>query len=210
MTEAAPKTIKITDIVPARYNPRKISNEEYNKLSNSINEFGLVDPIIINLNNNHIIGGHQRYDVLMDEHISGNEDYEELILIERGDIGWVFPNEQLEIKDLNHEKTLNIALNRITGFWDPEKLEDLFNDLSIEGADLQLTGFDKEELKDIAKGIDLNNFGESLQDDLTDSFADEPTTSSNSNDVSSTTRTRREHTCPSCGYTFLEGEETED
>ena len=60
--------IKITDIVPARYNPRKISNEDYNKLSNSINEFGLVDPIIINLSNKHIIGGHQRYQILLNEY----------------------------------------------------------------------------------------------------------------------------------------------
>lgn len=200
------KKIKITDIVPARYNPRKISNEEYNKLSNSINEFGLVDPIIINLNNNHIIGGHQRYDVLMDEHMAGNEDYEELILIERGDIGWVFPNEQLEVKDLNHEKTLNIALNRITGFWDNEKLGDIMNELSVENVDLQLTGFDKNELKDIAKGIDLNNFGESLQDDLSDSFADEPDELNDNNNRKeiSNSRNRKEITCPECGNVFFE------
>ena len=48
--------IKIEDIEPAEYNPRKISKKEYKKLSKSISEFGLVDPIIINLKNMHIIG----------------------------------------------------------------------------------------------------------------------------------------------------------
>ena len=33
----------------------------------------MVDPIIINLKNNHIIGGHQRYNVLQDQYIQNNE-----------------------------------------------------------------------------------------------------------------------------------------
>ena len=53
--------IKITDIVPADYNPRLISESEATKLKNSLSTFRLVDPIVINLKNNHIIGGHQRF-----------------------------------------------------------------------------------------------------------------------------------------------------
>ena len=148
------ETIKITDLKPARYNPRKISNEDYNKLSNSINEYGLVDPIIINLNNYNIIGGNQRYDVLLSEHIAGNTNYNELLLIKNGDIGWVFPDNELEVKDLNHEKSLNIMLNSVGGEFDPEKLTDLFNELSIEGLDLSLTGWDKNEIRELSKDID--------------------------------------------------------
>ena len=43
--------IKITDLKPAEYNPRRISDEDYQKLKNSISTFGLVDPIIVNLKN---------------------------------------------------------------------------------------------------------------------------------------------------------------
>lgn len=154
------ETIKITDLKPARYNPRQISNEDYNKLSNSINEYGLVDPIIINLNNYNIIGGNQRYDVLLSEHIAGNTDYNELLLIKNGDIGWVFPDNELEVKDLNHEKSLNIMLNSVGGEFDPEKLTDLFNELSIEGLDLSLTGWDKNEIRELSKDIDLSTFGQ--------------------------------------------------
>ena len=182
------ETIKITDITPARYNPRKISNEEYNKLSNSISEFGLVDPIIINLNNNHIIGGPQRYEVLMAEYMAGDEDYGELQLIKRGDIGWIFPDEELKVKDLNHEKALNIALNKIDGEWNLDKLGDLLNDLSVEGLDLNLTGFDKGEVKDLFNDIDVSNF-----DGLDDSSEDEPEKITQEPEP-------KIHQCPSCGY----------
>lgn len=197
MTEAAPETIKITDITPARYNPRKISNEDYKKLTNSIAEYGLVDPIIINLQNMHIIGGHQRYDVLLEQYINGNEDYAELELIRRGDIGWIFPKGDLEVKDLNHEKALNIVLNKVQGEFDLEKLEDLFNDLSTEGLDLELTGFSRSEAKNIFKDLDLSSFDEGLADSLSD---EEP-----KKEISNS-KNRKEITCPECGHVFFENE----
>ena len=186
-------TIKITDIVPARYNPRQITNEEYNKLSHSINQYGLVDPIIINLNNNHIIGGHQRYDILMESYIAGDKDYETLTLIKNGDIGWVFPDEKLKVKDLNHEKSLNIMLNKVQGGWDLDKLQDLFNHLSIEGIDLSLTGFDKEEIKNVFDGIDVSNFGAELTDPLADETVEE-------DKETSTSREPKTLICPECGF----------
>lgn len=186
-------TIKITDIVPARYNPRQITNEEYNKLSHSINQYGLVDPIIINLNNNHIIGGHQRYDILMESYMAGDKDYETLTLIKNGDIGWVFPDEKLKVKDLNHEKSLNIMLNKVQGGWDLDKLQDLFNDLSIEGIDLSLTGFDKEEIKNVFDGIDVSNFGAELTDPLADETVEE-------DKETSTSREPKTLICPECGF----------
>lgn len=191
------ETIKITDIVPARYNPRKISNEDYNKLSKSINEYGLVDPIIINLNNNRIIGGHQRFDVLMDNYIAGETEYEELTLIKRGDIGWIFPKGDLKIKDLNHEKSLNITLNKVQGEWDLNKLEDLFNDLTTEGLSLELTGFDKGEVKEIFKDIDLSSFDDDLLDDQLDNEEPKEVTHS---------KNRKEIECPNCGHVFFEHE----
>jgi hypothetical protein len=190
------ETIKITDLKPARYNPRKISNEDYNKLSNSINEFGLVDPIIINLNNNTIIGGHQRYEVLMDEYMAGDEDYSELQIIKRGDIGWVFPNEQLKIKDLNHEKALNLVLNKVQGEWELDKLEDLFNDLTIEGLDLQITGFEKDEIKEMFKNVDVSTFGEGLEDNYLGEEEEEDKKDSRT----SKGKPIKHYECPSCGY----------
>lgn len=209
--------IEIKEIKPSRYNPRKISNEEYNKLSRSIDEFGIVDPIIINLKNNHIIGGHQRYEVLFDEYMADNKKYEKLQLIRLGDIGWVFPTTDLEIKDLEHEKALNIALNKIQGEWDVEKLEFLFQDLSVDGLDLELTGFDKLEIKNLFNDVDINNQRLNDKDDfyedlLNDSLENEPLESSGSSGGSSSgsSTTSKDNlypkirVCPECGHKFYD------
>lgn len=158
--------ININDIQQATYNPRKISNTEYNKLSKSINEFGVISPIIINLRNNHIIGGHQRFDVLFDEYISSGE-YEELNLIRVGDIGWAFPSTDLRVDNLSQEKAMNIALNKISGEWDIPKLETLLIDLEVDDYDLDLTGFDNMDLEefniDLKTNITLPNPQEELK-----------------------------------------------
>lgn len=159
--------IKITDIIPAEYNPRQISDEELTKLSNSINEFGLVDPIIINLKNNKIIGGHQRYDVLINQYTLGNNFYAELNLLRFGDIGWVFTDTDLKIESKEHEKALNLALNKISGEWDFDKLSEVLEDLKISDFDITLTGFEDMEL--IEGYDDLvffdDNFEENNQDE---------------------------------------------
>lgn len=138
--------IKITDIKPADYNPRKISGKDYDNLMNSIREFGLVDPIIINLNDNTVIGGHQRYDVLMDMYMLGDID-NELSVLKMGDIGWVFLDDQLKVKNEDYERALNIALNKISGDWDIEKLVFVLDELDEDGFDVELTGFGSEEVK---------------------------------------------------------------
>ena len=68
MKTAELKTLKVADLIPADYNPRKAlkpGDREYEKIKNSIKEFGYVEPIIIN-SDMTIIGGHQRATVLAD------------------------------------------------------------------------------------------------------------------------------------------------
>ena len=57
---------KIKDLIRAEYNPRKLTKVQEQDLKDSLTRFGLVDPIIVNINNerkNIIIGGHQRVKV---------------------------------------------------------------------------------------------------------------------------------------------------
>ena len=124
--------IKITDIIPAPYNPRIMSDDDKEKLRRSMSEYGLVDPIIINLKNMTIIGGHQRYDILL-EGYAEEKEYNELNLIRLGDIGWVFTEDDLTIADEAHEKGLNLILNRVTGEWDNDKTD------TIETSDVAAT-----------------------------------------------------------------------
>ena len=179
--------IKLTQIEPADYNPRTITAEEKQKLRNSLDTFGLVDPIIINLNNNRIIGGHQRYDVLLDMVMeSENLAEKEYIIIKHGDYGFIFEEEAPTLENEDYEKALNLALNKISGDWEYEKLNVLLEELSLSDVDLNITGFDNLELPDFENNDWLNDdfiipddepsYDESIADDIETII------------------------CPSCGY----------
>lgn len=161
--------ISLVDLNPAEYNPRKISDQELLKLENSINEFGLVDPIIINLKNNKIIGGHQRYEALYNKYTADNDFQPELNLIRLGDIGWVFEDTELKISSEAQEKALNLALNKISGEWDTVKLQPLLEELSLSNLDIELTGFDEIELGELNTDIEkeLTDNTEIIEDEYT-------------------------------------------
>ena len=122
--------VDINELISPEYNPRQITDDELEKLKNSIKEFGYVDPIIVNKHNNHIVGGNQRYCAL--KSLGYNE------------VDVIFLNEP----DINREKALNIALNKISGEWDLVKLADIIDDLELNDFDISLTGFDELELED--------------------------------------------------------------
>lgn len=164
------KKINITDINEADYNPRTISDDEMTKLENSITEFGFVDPMIINLKNNKLIGGHQRYNALLSLNMKKGNFAEELNLVELGDIGWVFPDMDLKIESEQHEKALNIALNKISGTWDNEKLFTLLEELEYDDMGIELTGFTDEEMEILEKGVYNSDYEEDYFDNLEDIY----------------------------------------
>lgn len=123
--------IAIDKIKLAKYNPRKDlkpGDPEYDHLKRSIEEFTLVEPLIWNKRSGVLIGGHQRLK----------------ILLARGD-----KEADVSVVDLdeNKEKALNIALNKIQGAWDKEKLKDIFETMALP--DIQLTGFSLSEVDDL-------------------------------------------------------------
>lgn len=151
-------TISIHDITPAYYNPRIMKAEDMEKLKRGLKEFGLVDPLIINLkNHNTLIGGHQRHKAMLEILQEQGKDDQELILIKRGDIGLVFDTTFLNLKDTNHEKALNIALNKIKGEWDSQKLNYLLYELEMTHIDMDLTGFQSLRLEPLELQLQINN-----------------------------------------------------
>lgn len=124
------RTIPIGDLRPAAYNPRKklkAGDKEYEKIKNSIQEFGYVEPIIVNYDMT-VIGGHQRLTVLKD---LGYTEVECVVL---------------HIEDEHKVKALNIALNKITGAWNEQLLADLLVDLQSADFNSDLTGFEPAEI----------------------------------------------------------------
>lgn len=123
--------MKLSDIHPAAYNPRitlKPGDAEYEALKNSLERFGVAEPLIVNETTGNLISGHQRLNVLK---ANGAEEVE-VVLVEM---------------DEEQEKLLNIAMNKIDGDWDYQKLESLFEDISAE--DIKFTGFTKDELDNL-------------------------------------------------------------
>lgn len=123
------------DLIPADYNPRKDlkpGDAEYEKLKRSIEQFGYVEPVIWNKTTGFVVGGHQRLKVLLDMGITEVE----CVVVEM---------------DAEKEKALNIALNKISGEWDKDKLALLIADLQGADFDVSLTGFEPAEIDSLFK-----------------------------------------------------------
>ena len=54
------------------------------------------------------------------------------------------------------EKALNIALNKISGEWDEEKLAAIFEELNLEGYDVSLTGFDNDAVASLLEAVEAD------------------------------------------------------
>ena len=130
------KKLKIEDLIPASYNPRKDlkpGDKEYEKIKNSVNEFGYVDPVIVNKDMT-IIGGHQRLKVLKD---LGYKEVDCVIV----DV------------DKTKEKALNVALNKVTGSWQEDLLAELLKDLQELDYDVSFTGFEPPEIEELFNNL---------------------------------------------------------
>lgn len=146
--------MRLADLKGAEYNPRKDlqpEDAEFQKIKRSIQEFGLVEPIIWNKTTQHIVSGHQRLKVLR---ALGTAE-EDVVVIECS---------------LREEKILNVMLNRTKGRWDNEKLAALMQELDAAG-EVELTGFDEWELQGILE--DYGDLEDILQYDTPDEDDDD-------------------------------------
>lgn len=161
------KRIPIEKLNPAPYNPRvdlQPGDEEYEKLKRSLKAHEYVDPIIWNENTGNVVGGHQRLKIL-----------EEL--------GFAEVDVSVVHLPLDEEKVLNVALNKIGGYFDNSKLGPLLEELrENNNIDELLTGFDSDEIDNILHAMDDDA-------DLSD-FFDESETKE---------KTLQMTTCPFCG-----------
>lgn len=118
--------VKIQELHPADYNPRRMSVEDRRHIQESLSKYGFAEPVVVNRHPdrmNIIVGGHQR------------------VTVAKEDLGYtevpcVFVN-----LPLDKEKELNVRLNKNTGRWDTEKLQNFYNfdwlkNIGFEDSDL--------------------------------------------------------------------------
>lgn len=112
------ETRRVADLVPADYNPRKISPKAMEGLKKSLAEFGAVQPIVVNERTGNIVGGHQRVKAL-------------------AALGQVETTVIVVDLSLTREKALNVALNNphISGEFD-DGLGDLLDEINGEMPEL--------------------------------------------------------------------------
>jgi len=112
--------VKISELKQAEYNPRRMTNKQYEDLKNSLEKFGCTIPIVIN--GDVIVGGHQRVRIMRE-------------------LGAEFvPAVRVNLSK-EDEKELNIRLNKNSGEFD---LDILANNFDME--ELKDWGFKDIEL----------------------------------------------------------------
>jgi len=120
------KEYPLNSIIFSEYNPRQLTKDQHKDLKDSIERFGIVDPLIINTHKdreNILIGGHQRLRIIKEM------GYDKVPCVE------------VELSyDL--EKELNIRLNKNTGEWDWDALANYF-----DVGDLLDWGFTEDDLQ---------------------------------------------------------------
>lgn len=126
ITDAPIEQLKFAD-----YNPRSMSAHDFEALKRSLREFGWVEPVVVNTfpgRENVIVGGHQRVRAAQ--------------ALNHKSVPAVF----IRVSPAQ-EKLLNLALNRISGQWDEDRLSELIRQLSEESdGDIYLSGFTNQEL----------------------------------------------------------------
>lgn len=105
------RTIAISEIKPAEYNPRTISKDQFNGLVKSLETFGQQENLIVN-NDMTLISGHQRLEAM--KHLGWNEAVCNVVDLTK-----------------HQEKKLNVIMNSqaIAGDWDELKLGEILLEL---------------------------------------------------------------------------------
>ncbi len=157
------EVLQLADLVTPPYNPRvdmEPDSPEYKALRRSLEQHQLVEPPVVNLHNMRCIGGNQRVAVMLALGMT-----EVLCSV-------------IDQPDESKEKKLCLALNRIDGRWDTDKLGDLLRDDDVLEYE---TGFDAEEvrvyrlLEDAREPDDDGDYpGDDQEDDEPEPEDDEP------------------------------------
>ena len=147
--------MNLGDLREYHKNPRKISDERFAQLGDSLRELGDLGGIVVNRPTKEVIGGNQRtkgflqdrdsYEIVIEKEFhekqtDGTVAYGYIIRKENGEEVQRFSYREVEWDDKTCERA-NIVANKLTGFWDFEILANQF-----ELDDLLTFGFTESDL----------------------------------------------------------------
>jgi ParB-like chromosome segregation protein Spo0J len=130
----------IADLIPYARNSRTHSDAQVAQIAASIREFGWTNPVLLD-GKNGIIAGHGR--VMAAQKLGETE----------------VPTIELSHMDDNQKRAYIIADNKLAlnAGWDEQMLALEIGDLKDAGYDLNLTGFDLNELQSMDEHDDVEN-----------------------------------------------------
>ena len=117
--------IDVRKLLPNEYNPKTMTKEEHDMITESIEDFGMVEPIVVNKakgRENIIIGGHQRWSIHRE------------LGIEK------IPVVYVDIPNLDDEQELCLGLTKKQGSIDWDKLANFSEDI------LKRSGFNESDI----------------------------------------------------------------
>lgn len=126
------QTLKLDDIKPAAYNPRIMTDEEFNGLVKSLEIFGQQENLIVNKDMT-LISGHQRLEAMKF-------------------LSWTEATCNVVNLNKTQEKKLNVTMNNkaIAGKWDDLKLAEILEELRLDD-DYEPLRLDKLEPLDLSE-----------------------------------------------------------
>lgn len=146
------KHIKVKDLKPAAYNPRKITDAQLARLKKSLEEFGDLSGIVFNTRTQTMVSGHQRVkNIDADCKITKQPHTDKTGTVALGYIDT--PVGRFAYREVDwpgdKEKKANIAANKHGGEFDDDLLKELLDDLKLEDPlDIELIGFDEIPFQD--------------------------------------------------------------
>ena len=136
----------------AKFNPRKITKPELDRLKKAFEEFGDLGGIVFNRRTDNLIGGHQRVKVIPKDAVIEKTELSEPSRTGTVAHGFIIiDGEKYSYREVDWDKTkekiANIAANTHGGDWDEEKLGEILKELSADvNFDIDLTGFTLAEV----------------------------------------------------------------
>ena len=137
------RKIQLDQITPAPYNPRvdlTPQDPEYQKIKRSIQDHGMLQPIVYNEQTGNAVGGNQRLKILKEMGIK--EAVCAVIHV-----------------PLIREMEICVALNKLDNLWDREKLREIMIQFRDEDYDVFRTGFDQDEFEQLTQEMNMTVSG---------------------------------------------------